>query len=444
MKFRSVAVSAVVASLACASAVAFEKPGFPRLGGIKISSPMDYQESAYADELGKLDVVVINTFPGWSNGRGMTMQQAVEGIKRRNPKMLVLAYVNVNERTNVSGTVWEPVRTKLHAEKWWLYPTALSGLPVISTWDAKFGITNYSNTARRSAAGERYNEWFPRWAHKNLLAPVPAFDGTFTDNFFWKPRVDGDWNVDGSIDRSGDATAQRLHREGMRRHVEVLKGLMPGKYHVGNIGGWGENGANLTEYQGLLNGGGLERYLGHTISPEGQDWKGVLNSWGSWSEMMARYRKIMRAVAEPKLVIFMHYGTRTDYKTFRYGLTSVMMDDGYYDFADQQYGYARVPHFDEYSVDLGQAVSAPPTTAWKSGVYRRDFQNGIALVNPRGNGPVTVELEKEFRRIKGTQAPDVNNGQTTRSVTLKDRDGIILLSTTTTKQPEPPTNVTIE
>jgi hypothetical protein len=83
--------------------------------------------------------------------------------------------------------------------------------------------------------------------------------------------------------------------------------------------------------------------------------------------------------------------------------------------------------FDEYDAKLGQAIEAPTTTAWQNGVYRRNFENGIALVNPRGNGPREVTLEEDFKRIAGKQAPGVNNGQVTRKVQLNDRDGIILL-----------------
>jgi len=48
------------------------------------------------------------------------------------------------------------------------------------------------------------------------------------------------------------------------------------------------------------------------------------------------------------------------------------------------------------------------------------------LVNPKGNGPVEVTLEEDFRRLSGKQAPTVNNGALTRKIVLQDRDGIIL------------------
>jgi hypothetical protein len=103
------------------------------------------------------------------------------------------------------------------------------------------------------------------------------------------------------------------------------------------------------------------------------------------------------------------------------------MDNGYFAFNDTGRSYYGVPVFDEQNVDLGAATSAPPTAAWSNGVYRRDFANGIALVNPKGNGVRTVTLETDFKRIQGTQVPGVNSGQTVRTLTLNDRDGIILL-----------------
>src|SRR6202011_3929936 len=107
--------------------------------------------------------------------------------------------------------------------------------------------------------------------------------------------------------------------------------------------------------------------------------------------------------------------------------------------SSSQYGDA--PAFDEYQANLGSAVSAPQTTAWQKGVYRRDFENGIALVNPKGNGAQTITLEGDFKRLSGTQVPSVNSGATVRTLTLRDRDGIILMRLTpvaAAKRPAPP------
>jgi len=53
-----------------------------------------------------------------------------------------------------------------------------------------------------------------------------------------------------------------------------------------------------------------------------------------------------------------------------------------------------------------------------------------------------VTLEADFIKLKGTQDPTVNNGATVRKVTLKDRDGIVLMRVKPVKRPAPPASVT--
>jgi hypothetical protein len=136
---------------------------------------------------------------------------------------------------------------------------------------------------------------------------------------------------------------------------------------------------------------------------------------------------VMATLAAPKYGICSVEGSVKDYQLLRYALASCSMDDGYFAFSDASKLYRGVPWFDEYSVKLGSATSGPQTSAWQSGVYRRNFQNGIILVNPKGNGTRTVTLETNYVKIRGSQAPSINNGATVRTVTLKDRDGIILV-----------------
>lgn len=59
-------------------------------------------------------------------------------------------------------------------------------------------------------------------------------------------------------------------------------------------------------------------------------------------------------------------------------------------------------------------------------IYRRDFQNGIVLVNPSGS-PQTVPLERSFQRILGTVDPIGNNGQSMTQVTVQPSDALFLL-----------------
>jgi hypothetical protein len=55
-----------------------------------------------------------------------------------------------------------------------------------------------------------------------------------------------------------------------------------------------------------------------------------------------------------------------------------------------------------------------------------------------------VTLEQPFLKIKGAQDPVTNNGQTVTTVTLKDRDGIILMRTKAVTRPATPSGFTVE
>ena len=413
-------VAGVVALAASSAASAWTPPDFPRVGGIQIGSPFNYNDPTYEANLARQSVMVLADYPTMTPG-GMSMQQAVTHIKARNPNALVFTYVNANQlRADqaLNTTAWGPYRSQMNHMKWWLY----SDKSLSQNVNAGFGTTgdneiNMSLFTPKDSGGNTAIDWMTRFFVSTYSKPAPAIDGFFMDNVFWRPYIDGDWNRDGVMDSQTDPTVQSWLRQGYARYFSMVKTLMPGKYQLGNIGDWGHPSSVLTEYQGLVNGGVLEAYIGKSWSVE---------TWGGWANMLAEYRRVMANVVAPKLVIFNQWGSSTDYQGMRYGLGTCLLDDGYYSFTDKAAGYYGVVWFDELSQSLG-AGQTPPTTAWQKGVWRRDFDNGIVLVNPKGNGQQTVTLESPFIRIKGSQDPVTNNGATVTTVTLQDRDGIILL-----------------
>jgi len=401
---------------------AFNAPGFPRLGGVLIGAPQNYEDSTYQTQIARLNVVILNISPGWTGYRtyNTTMQKVVQNIKAHNPNELVFLYQNIGEaETNPSSPAFHAQLTELNRNKWWLYANGSSGSQVKSTYGNDFFIINTSTFTARDASGNRYIDWMAKFNVQTYYGPSPSIDGFYTDNVFWKPRVDGDWNRDGVTDSQNNPAVQALFRQGYVAYFNDLKSLMPGKYQIGNIADWGPAASVISDYSDQLNGGVIEGMLGYSWSAE---------SRGGWQEMINEYRKDMRVLLAPKLAIFHQNGDPADYQAFRYGFASCLMDDGYYYFSANDL-YSGVNWFDEFDNALGTATSPPPTAAWQKGVYRRDFANGIALVNPKGNGRQTVVLEMPFRRISGSQAPSVNSGETTATVTLNDRDGLILLRT---------------
>ena len=61
-----------------------------------------------------------------------------------------------------------------------------------------------------------------------------------------------------------------------------------------------------------------------------------------------------------------------------------------------------------------------------SSVWRRDFQNGIVLVNPAGS-TMTVPLEREFQRIRGMRDLAVNSGGVVTQVSVPASDALFLI-----------------
>lgn len=429
-----IALTALSATTAAGLAGAFTPPPFPRLAGINIGAPQNYNDATYEANLAKLSFSVISMYPGFKPG-GMTMDQVVKAIKAINPNTMVFLYVNENEQTE-DGGVFASYEAQLDSMGWWLYTKGCSssGTKVASTYGTGYYIINNSPNTKKDSSGDDAVDWMTKFYVQNYYDVAPSSDGFFMDNVFWQPEVDGDWTCGGTTLSSTSAAAGTALRQGYQRYFSLVRTLMPsGKYQIGNIGDWADATTPIPEYQGMADGGVLEAYIGKSYSYEG---------FAGWQGMMTRYHSIMGMVNAPKLVIFNAAGAINDYQTLRYSLASSLMDDAYFSYTDTAVGYASVPWFDEYNASLGAAITPPQTSAWQKGVYRRDFANGIALVNPKGNGAQTVTLETSFVKLKGNQAPSINNGATVTQVTLQDRDGLILLRKPPATQPKPPSGVT--
>jgi hypothetical protein len=426
------AVAAVGALATCASAFAFTPPPFPRLGGVDYGNPFNYNDSTVQAQLAKQSVILLNYYPGMSmSGESMdSVAQAIHGI---NPNALVFLYVQ-SDYQNPSGSpdAWSAYRSQLNSMKWWLYPNTSDNSPVATQNSTAWYTVNNSPYTPKDSSGDDSIDWITRFYVSNYYKPNPHIDGFFMDNVFLQPNVPGDWYRNGSVLQPSDPKAQAAIQAGYERYFSLVRTLMPGKYQIGNVAEWGQSAAVPSGYTNMADGGLMEAMIGASWSIEG---------WGGWQQMMSQYTRVVGALKAPKLAIFNQYGSPTDYQSFRYGFASCLMNDGYYSFTDPSKGYTGVVWFDEYNANLGQATAVPPTAAWQKGVWRRDFSNGIALVNPKGNGTQTVQLGGTFIKIKGGQAPSVNNGQTVTSVTLQDRDGVILLRQSPLRQPKAPTGV---
>jgi hypothetical protein len=417
-------------ALACSLVIstgAFAADTYPRLATYAIGSPKDYYTEAYQKQLAKVQVAIIATYPGWGTAQDVTLNDTAKKIKALNPNTRVFQYVLGESLNYPAESAFAELNAKIDQEKWWLYTSGVGTTKVLSDFGNSDYILNITPTARKDASGKTFAQWFGDWVASQWVKPNPDIDGIYTDNVFWSPRRDGDWNLDGKLDSHSNSSVQASFRAGYAQYVAAFNSAAPGKPQIANAADWVQSDAVITEYAGKFQGGLIE----HMEKLDG----------AGWSEMMKGYRKVMAALAAPKLGICSWDGTLTDYQGMRYGFASCAMDDGYFAYTNSSKPYYGAPHFDEFDAKLGAAVSGPSLSAWQSGVYRRDFANGIVLVNPKGNGSRTVKLEGDFVKIKGTQDTSVNNGATVREVTLKDRDGVVLLRKAPITRPKPPGSV---
>jgi putative glycosyl hydrolase-like family 15 (GHL15) protein len=410
-------------------------PPFPRLGGVLIAGSVQssFGTPSYQQLVAKLGVAVIGLYPGWSSG-GFSMSSAVAAVKAINPNIKLFPYTNIFEfesGVGGSGSAYSPLWNVVNQNNWFLRVTWPSGAITDSANDGQQGmnLTTYTTVV----SGKNYIQYRAGWTATNEF--VSGWDGIYLDGVLQQPRVSADYDQSGSS-QSPSAAGQNW-RNGYAAYVSLLRGALPaGSFVIGNTADWA-NGP-ITGYNQMLNGGVMESLIGQSYSYESE----------GWAQMMNAYKIIMNATAAPGYQIFGQDGSDTDYQGMRYGLASCLLDNAYYYHSDNgSYGTYEV--YDEFSFNLGAPAAGPAgsatatysnggLTVYQNGVWRRDFVNGIALVNPKGNGTQTVTLETSYKHLSGTQAPTVNNGQTVTTVTLNDRDGVILQRLTSQPIPDAP------
>ena len=337
----------------------------------------------------------------------------LELIRQLNPKIKIIAYITSQNLFDSSFNSNESVLRKELAQgidnSWWLHDESGNRL---SDWPSAYvlNVTDYCNKSN----GKRFNDFLPDFVSNNIKSSG-LWDGVFYDNV-WNGAG---WFNNGNISLSSNGrrnSASDLNSAwvaGMKKIFDRTKSLWPQAIIVGN-------GSFISDYQNSLNGWMLEDFP--TPWENGGAWSGVIESYLKLSVGSQNYNIVNASATSP-----------TNYTRFRYGLTSALMGNGYYSFDYGPSNHAQFWWYDEYDVDLGgkQTVAYnildKTNKTIKPGLWRRDFANGIAVVNSTDKVQKYVFPKEEFERIRGTQDLAINNGQKVNWLNLAPHDGIILL-----------------
>jgi len=334
-------------------------------------------------------------------------------IRQLNPKVKIIAYISSQNLFKADFNSNEAVLRKRLAsavpDSWWLRDDKGNKL---SDWPSAY-VLNVTDSCGRNANGQKFNDYLPEFVASNIISSG-LWDGVFYDNV-WNGAS---WFNSGNISltnnglRNSGNDLDAAWQSGVKKILSKTKSLLPQAIIVAN-------GSFIWGYQNYLNGWMLEDFP--TPWENGGTWSGVIKSYLRLSDMQ-NYNIINAAAGGP-----------TDYAHFRFGLASALLGNGYYSFDFGSANHAQLWWYDEYDNDLGEQQSAAYNLLDKNnkivkpGLWRRDFANGVAIINSTDKEQSYIFSKEEFDRIRGTQDTRINNGQKVNWIRLAARDGLILL-----------------
>lgn len=381
---------------------AFASPDFPLLANYYLKTPLTHADAV---SLARWDLLILSP-QAQENSR-----KEIELIRKLNPNIVLLVYVPSQEfpltyyqqwEKNPNG-VWHRLLSGMSEEMWLKNET---GERVFFWLDN--AMLNIGNSA--------WTEYLSSFVSKELLS-TGLWDGVFYDNVFTEITWINGGNIDVNEDGKRDAKSANEERwsAGMDRLFSRTreKAKRP-IFLVGN----GDRG-----FYSQLNGHLFENFADHRFD--------------SWGEKMKRYRDSSRKGQNSHLAVLGHntlnLGGEKNYRLMRYGLASALLEDGYFAFDFGDTDHSQQWWYDEYGVDLGAPLDLPITSgeddsAYRESVWQRSFARGLAVVNS-SDTKETVPLAGEYEKIHGTQDSRVNDGSIVSEVTIKGRDGLVLLKT---------------
>jgi hypothetical protein len=392
-------VMGLLASSGDALAAARTAPDkFVRTAGYYLKAGIGIPSSDH-EALSKYDVLVLPAEAQVFN------REMFADLRRRNPDIIILAYVPTKSYALVwNDSLHDDLKGQLRDE--WRLRDANGAQ--LSVWP---------NTYSLNIAGD-WADFLGRWTAEKVLA-TGLWDGVFYDEASATISWLNGGNLD--LDRNGAkddaATADRLWKAGMTRLFKTTRDLSPSTYIVMN----GDSDADLAAY---TNGRMFETFP--------TPWEGN----GSWQTVENNYLRLQGQTTQPPIFIINgntnNTGAKNDFAKMRFGLASALMGDGYFGFDHGDQDHGQLWMYDEYDAYLGRPVGTPrnllanASTAIRPGLWRRDFEHGVVLVNST-DLPQTADFDGDFERLHGTQDPNVNNGEISNSVEIPAKDGLILL-----------------
>ncbi|PIR95675.1 hypothetical protein COT93_00915 [Candidatus Falkowbacteria bacterium CG10_big_fil_rev_8_21_14_0_10_37_18] len=389
---------------------------YPRLANYFLKTEISDQE---ATDLAKWDLLILNMETQESS------PEQILKIRSLNSKIIMVAYIGSQEIVSNPAFIGG-LRALLGAslnDSWWLRDEQGNK---ISNWPGTY-MLNISDQTGINNNGQHWNDYLVDFV-VNEIKSSNLWDGVFYDNVWG----DISWLNGGNIDINNDGQRDNASfmndawSKGMKKIFDKTREKVGPNFIVL------ANGQAYADFFSHFNGLMLERFPAPWDN--GGTWKGSIKVYSSLSSLhLAPSLPILNVTDKDQ----------TNYRHFRFGLTSALLGDGFYSFDYDITDHGQTWWYDEYNWQLGNAKSSPynllaPTTAAadniriEPGLWRRDFANGLAIINSTDSKQTYIFSQEDVEKIKGTQDITVNNGQKINYIQLQPQDGVILLKTNTT------------
>jgi hypothetical protein len=255
----------------------------------------------------------------------------------------------------------------------------------------------------------------------------------------------------------------------------------PSNFILAGNSGWGGT-TILPSFTSALQGTQVEDFLNSVASATG--WQGAMYTYGTWAmngktpnfAFIQADLAFGGATVDSNHLLFdlmvatgNNWLTETQLAQLRFGLASALMFNGYFASSNTNAtagGYSAAFWLDEYAVNssgtavvptdatasaaraakgwlgsplaaafnvatpsqtLWSVVSTGPSNSSNTMVWRRDYTNGIVVVNPTSSGQTVTLTGGPFKKISGVVDPAFNTGATgLTSITLPSQTGVVL------------------
>lgn len=372
---------------------------------------------AEAEWLAEWDMMIIDIESGFYS------RDRLEYIKELNPDIKIMAYISPADllpdaRDLDEGTTRKEIGEKLDETPQWILRKENGEY---AHWWQDYYIYNITNKAPVDEDGLRFNTYLPRLIRDKVIKD-DIWDGVFYDNL-WEDVTFVSEDLD--LDMDGTAESKKVLNKQWRRGIKKI--LQKTRKYANNNG----------RKDFIIMGNGGTRYHQHLTGVGYEHFPNTV--YGGWVDSMEQYNFILSTETNTELAFLnsnvSNSGNAANYKKFRFGMMSALLNDGYFHFDNGDLSHTERWYYDEYDISIGDPINgafntldSDNPTELKEGVWRRDYEDATVLLNST-NEYQRVRLGSGYERFQGSQDTDTNSGQRVGSITIPPQDGILLLRT---------------